>query len=281
VKGSSSAGRSKISESAAGRRPRIVASVATVLPLCLGWMSNEANVLVTGGHGMMRYPVPGYVVEHERGVVLFDTGLHDTLRTSTDELGLLASIFTVELDAADLVDEQLAARGIETGQITHVVNSHLHFDHCGRNGLFADATTLVQSAELDAVRRRGPTSYLGTPLDEIEAGRVELLDGAHDVFGDGTVVCVPTPGHTAGHQSLLVRASGRPDADAALLVGDACYLRSMFTDGILPPRAHDADRQRASYGVLARHEHAGTRLLFSHDIDHWDRVPRGLLSAGR
>jgi N-acyl homoserine lactone hydrolase len=251
--------------------------MATVLPLCLGWMSNDSGVVVSGADGPMRYPVPGYVVEHERGIVLFDTGLHDTLATSTDELGGLAKVFTVELDAGDLVDVQLAAHAIEPDEVGYVVNSHLHFDHCGRNGPFAGATTLVQAAELEAARQPGRTTYVGVPLDEVEAGCIQLVDGAHDIFGDGTVVCVPTPGHTAGHQSLLVRASDRPGSESAFLVGDACYLRRMLTDGILPPFAHDADRQRHSYGILARHEHDGARLLFSHDVDHWDRVPDSLV----
>jgi len=124
-------------------------------------------------------------------------------------------------------------------------------------------------------RKRGDLNQLKRLC--VEAGRIEQIDGAHDVFGDGTVVCVPTPGHTAGHQSLLVRSSDALGADAALLVGDACYLRQMLTDGILPPFAHDADRQRDSYALLARYEADGARLLFSHDVDNWDRVPAGLV----
>jgi glyoxylase-like metal-dependent hydrolase (beta-lactamase superfamily II) len=242
-------------------------------------MSNDAGVLVSGGSGVMRYPIPGYAVVHERGIVLFDTGLHDTLMNSTAELGGLAKVFSVELSPADLVEARLAAHGIDTGQITHVVNSHLHFDHCGRNGPFAHATTLLQSDEWEAAHHGGPTTYVGLHLDEIEAGHIELINGVHDVFADGTVVCVPTPGHTAGHHSLLVRQADRPDADSALLVGDACYLRRMLTDGVLPPFGHAAEHQRHSYGILARYEAAGTRLLFSHDVDHWDRVPDGLVGA--
>lgn len=250
--------------------------MVALVPLCLGWMSNDAGVLVTGGSGPMRYPIPGYAVVHERGTVVFDTGLHDTLMTSSAELGGLAKVFTVELSPDDLIERRLAAAGIEAGQVTHVVNSHLHFDHCGRNGPFAHATTLVQAAEWEAAHRTGRTSYVGVPLEEVEAGRIELIEGAHDVFGDGTVVCMPTPGHTAGHQSLLVRAGPAAGADAAMLVGDACYLAHMLADGILPPFAHDADQQRRTYGELGRHAAAGTRLLFSHDVDHWDRVPAGL-----
>ena len=249
-----------------------------IVPLCLGWMANDAGVLVEGAHGVMRYPIPGYAVVHERGTVLFDTGLHETLMTSTDELGGLAKVFTVELSPDDLVERRLAEHGLDVDQITHVVNSHLHFDHCGRNGPFAHATTLVQSSEWEAAQRPGRTTYVGVPFDEVAAGQVQRLDGLHDVFGDGTVVCVPTPGHTVGHQSLLVRSEPGPGADEALLVGDACYLASMLADGVLPPFAFDAAEQRRSYDVLRRHERAGARLIYSHDVDHWDRVPAALVA---
>ena len=251
----------------------------TVVPLCLGWMSNDAGVLVSGADGVMRYPIPGYAIVHERGTVIFDTGLHDTLMTSSEELGFLADVFTVELSHEDLIETRLAAAGIETAQVTHLVNSHLHFDHCGRNGPLAHATTLLQTDEWEAAHDPRPSTYIGVPLDEVEAGHIELLDGAHDVFGDGTVVCVPTPGHTAGHQSLLVKESTASGAESALLVGDACYLRTMLTDGILPPFAYDSKQQRQSYDILSTYEADGARLIFSHDVDHWDRIPAGLAAT--
>jgi N-acyl homoserine lactone hydrolase len=198
------------------------------------------------------------------------------LMTSTAALGPLADVFTIELTPEDLIEARLAEHGIEPAAVTHVVNSHLHFDHCGRNGPLHHATTLIQGAEWDAARRPGRSTYVGVPIDEIAAADIELLDGAHDVFGDGTVVCLPTPGHTAGHQSLLVRAGTEATAAAALLVGDACYLASMLADDVLPPFAFDRDGQRASYDVLRRHAREGTRLMFSHDVEHWDRVPSPL-----
>jgi glyoxylase-like metal-dependent hydrolase (beta-lactamase superfamily II) len=96
------------------------------------------------------------------------------------------------------------------------------------------------------------------------------------VFGDGTVVVVPTPGHTVGHQSLLVRASTAADADSALLVGDACYPRRMLTTRVTPHFTIDVAGQLASYDPLERHRAQGARLIFSHDIDEWDAVPDGL-----
>jgi glyoxylase-like metal-dependent hydrolase (beta-lactamase superfamily II) len=240
-------------------------------------MSNDADMFVPGETGTIRYPVPGYAVVHEQGTVLFDTGLHESLITSDEVLGVLAPMFTVELTAADLPEARLAEAGIDPASVSHVVNSHLHFDHCGHNGPFADAVTLVQAAEWDAARHPAtPYSYAGVPLDEIGAGDLRLVDGRIDLFGDGTVVLVPTPGHTVGHQSLLVRAGPEPDADGALLVGDACYLRRMLAAGVTPKIATDVPGQLASYRTLQRHEEAGIRLVFSHDVDEWDVVPAGL-----
>jgi glyoxylase-like metal-dependent hydrolase (beta-lactamase superfamily II) len=250
--------------------------VTTLVPLCLGWMSNAADMFVPGEPGTIRYPVPGYAVVHERGTVLFDTGLHESLLSSDAMLGALAPMFTVELTPADLPESRLAEAGIDPASVTHVVNSHLHFDHCGHNGPFADAVTLVQAPEWDAAQRPTKYAYVGVPLDEIGGGDLRLVEGEVDLFGDGTVVLVPTPGHTVGHQSLLVRAGPESGADSALLVGDACYLRRMLTADITPSFAIDRPGQLDSYRTLERYEAAGARLIFSHDVDEWDAVPAGL-----
>ncbi len=250
--------------------------MTTLVPLCLGWLSNDASLMVPGETGPMRIPIPGYAVVHEQGTVLFDTGLHESLITSSDSLGALAELYTPELTPSDLAEVRLAEAGIDPESVTHVVNSHLHFDHCGRNGPFADAVTLVQSVEWEAAQHRTKYAYVGVPLDEIGGGDLRLVDGEVDLFGDGTVVLVPTPGHTVGHQSLLVRADTSPQADSALLVGDACYFRRMLAARLTPGFATDVPGQLASYDVLERYEAAGARLIFSHDIDEWDRVPAGL-----
>ena len=247
--------------------------MTTLVPLCLGWMSNDADMFVPGEAGTIRYPVPGYAVVHEQGTVLFDTGLHESLITSDEMLGVLAPMFTVELTAADLPEARLAEAGIDPASVTHVVNSHLHFDHCGHNGPFADAVTLVQVAEWEAARKPAtPYSYVGVPLDEIGAGDLRLVDGEIDLFGDGTVVLVPTPGHTVGHQSLLVRAGPEPDADGGAarrrrLLPAAHAGRGHHTEvrdrrprstGVVPqPPAPRGGRRAAD--LLPRHRRVGRR----------------------
>jgi N-acyl homoserine lactone hydrolase len=234
-----------------------------IVPLCLGWMSNDASVMIPGAEGRVRYPVAGYAIVHERGTVMHDTS----------ELDYLANVFAPELTPDDLIQHRLTEAGIDIASVTYLVNSHLHFDHCGQNGPFAHARTVIQQAEWDDAQNPPPMSYVGVPLDEVEAGDIHLIDGAFDVFGDGSVVCVPTPGHTKGHQSLLVSSA----TEAALLVGDACYFQSMLSNAVTPTYAVDAETQLGSYAILNSYKARGTRLMFSHDVDNWDQVPASLV----
>ena len=91
------------------------------------------------------------------------------------------------------------------------------------------------------------------------------LDGEHDVFGDGSVVLVPTPGHTAGHQSLRVITETGP----VFLAADACYFRRSLDELAAPSFGFDLDQQRASMRLIAEMEHAGATLVFGHDPDQW------------
>ena len=94
----------------------------------------------------------------------------------------------------------------------------------------------------------------------------QLLDGEHDLFGDGRAVLIPTPGHTIGHQSLRLRLD---DGREVVLCGDACYLRQALDDLAVPPFGHDVDVQRTSMLALRALEAAGAQLVFGHDPAQW------------
>ena len=108
----------------------------------------------------MRVPVPAFLVTHPRGKVLFDTGIHaDGFRDPVAHFGKdLAAYFKFSCGAGEGIVAQLRLLGIEPGDITHVVNSHLHFDHCGCNALFTRAEIFVQGAEMRATPIAVPTA---------------------------------------------------------------------------------------------------------------------------
>jgi glyoxylase-like metal-dependent hydrolase (beta-lactamase superfamily II) len=225
-----------------------------------GWLTTDRAGLIEGGQGMVRIPVVSHLVEHPSGRVVFDTGLHHDLRAEpADRLGFLAELFTPELAVGHAVDERVDA---VAGGVDVVVCSHLHFDHCGGNAHLGDVPVVVQRAEWDAAHGGDPTAgYLAADYDTGQD--VRLVDGEHDLFGDGTVVCIPTPGHTAGHQSLRVRTGG----GEYVLTGDACYFRETLETGRLPVFGFDPEQQRDSLDVLRRLGASGATLLFGHDVE--------------
>jgi glyoxylase-like metal-dependent hydrolase (beta-lactamase superfamily II) len=123
-----------------------------------------------------------------------------------------------------------------------------------------DVPLTLQRAEWHAAHGGDPNAgYLSA---DYETGQeVRLVDGEHVVFGDGSVRCLPTPGHTAGHQSLLVRTAERD----VVLTADACYFRETIETSRLPLFGHDRDDQLRSLDRLRALETAGAHLVFGHD----------------
>jgi glyoxylase-like metal-dependent hydrolase (beta-lactamase superfamily II) len=139
----------------------------------------------------MTIPVSSYLLIHPKGRVLFDTGVH--CQSITDPLGRLgqrrATRFTVRSQVGDDVVSQLASIGMRSADVTYVVNSHFHFDHCGGNEFFPQATFLVQAREM--ARARSPDNPYD-PQDFDHPLTYQLIDGDYDIFGDGQLVLIPT-----------------------------------------------------------------------------------------
>jgi len=243
-----------------------------LLAMTCGWIEMSLGMLRAGERGRLRVPVPSFLLLHPRGAAVFDSGLHvETQRDAEGRLGALAPLFRVHFAPGEEIGARLAALGIDPLEVRWLVSSHLHFDHVGGTAQLPNARWVVQRREWEAGRdpeRRARLSY--DPRD-YDLGHDRLLvDGEHDLFGDGSAVCLPSFGHTPGHQSLRVRlASGD-----VVLAADACYLRRTFEDGVLPPVAHDPDEQRASLARLRALAGAGARIVFGHDPEAWTAVPQ-------
>ena len=243
-----------------------------VLAFTCGWLTGPLSGFLAGEEGRLRVPVPCYLIDHPRGKVLFDTGLHPALATDPmGRLGPLGQVFGVELTPHEVVSARLAAIGVDPGDVRFVVNSHLHFDHVGGNAEIPNACVVVQRPEWQAGHEPRLARRNSYDARDYDTGHdVMQLSGEHDLFGDGRVVCMPTYGHTPGHQSLLLRLDGGP----ILLAGDACYLRRSLDDMHLPTVLHDGDAARASLRQLDAHRRSGTRVFFGHDPEFWATVPQ-------
>jgi N-acyl homoserine lactone hydrolase len=238
--------------------------------LCCGRLEFARELFFPGAapDERMAAPVLGFVVQHARGTLLFDTGV--ACGAAADPVGVLgkriAAHFNLAGSAQHNMLEQLAALGIARDAVTHVACSHLHFDHCGCNRWFPHARVLLQRAEMDAARAPGSrydARLWDLPLD------YQLLDGEHDVFGDGSVLLVPTPGHTAGHQSAIVRTAAQR---RFVLAADACYTEEHLRSDIVPNLHWHEAAMRESMHWLRSQRAQGAELIFGHDAAQWAQV---------
>jgi N-acyl homoserine lactone hydrolase len=206
-----------------------------------------------------------YLVEHREGVVLFDTGGHpDLVADPRGRLGAAADAFEVVMRPGDDIVSKLATLGIGPDGVDQVVLSHLHYDHAGGIEFFPHAMFHVSRRELELARR--PPVYqrdLYVPADFEHPVRWHEIDGDHDLFGDGALLIFPTPGHTLGHQSMLVKVAD----EAVILVGDAAPEARNMRERILPGIVAGPDAMVASWERIEQlqREH-GAELLFTHDL---------------
>jgi N-acyl homoserine lactone hydrolase len=238
-----------------------------------GWLTGPLGLFLEGERGGIRVPAPVYLIDHPRGAVLFDSGLHPEVRVDpAGRLGAAATaVFTVELRRGEELGGRLAALAVDPGAIRYVVLSHLHFDHAGGLAQVPNATVVVQRPEWEAGRDADLAAANHYDRRDYDLGHdVLAVEGEHDLFGDGRVVCLPTYGHTPGHQALRVRLD---DGDA-VLAGDACYLRRTLDEMRLPAVAHDRVAMRASLERLRGLRAAGARIFYGHDPEQWAGVPQ-------
>ncbi len=215
-----------------------------------------------GGSDAVTVPVPAWLIRHPQGEVLFDTGMHTDLTLPGPLLDTVSLFYGVDLDAGSTIAGRLIERQIEPDSIELVVLSHLHFDHAGGLAQLPNARVLIQAAEWDAGTDEELSAANSFRREDYDLGHdVVVVDGEHDVFGDGSLTCLPTPGHTPGHQSLRVRTG----AAEIVLCADCAYFERTLGGGPLPPFGHDLDEQRQSLERLAAMARRGARLVPGHD----------------
>ncbi|MDQ6730136.1 MAG: N-acyl homoserine lactonase family protein [Actinomycetota bacterium] len=207
-------------------------------------------------------PYRFWAVEHARGWVLIDSGPHPSLaRDPALRLGAQATLSDIREDGDDVVG-RLGTIGVDASAVTDVIATHLHYDHCGGLELLPQAAVHIQEAEL-AFANDPPvyqrSAYI--PADWATVHEWAVHNGEHDLFDDGSIILIPTPGHTPGHQSVLIRL---PEA-TFICVADAAYHPQKMTDRKLPGYLWNPDAIIDSWERLEQLQaQTSATFLFSH-----------------
>lgn len=203
-----------------------------------------------------------YLIRHGNDWMLWDSGYPDALAAQADGMPgpRNSRAFRKKTLAA-----QMAEIGVAPEQVSVLAFSHSHGDHVGNANMFTSATLYIQQAEYDAAFGPEPAKYGFAPAtyNQLLTSRTIKLQGDYDVFGDGSVKIISTPGHTPGHQSLLVHL---PRTGAVVLSGDVAHFEENFANRRVPGFNFDIDaslRSMDKIAALLREEHA--QLWINHD----------------
>ncbi len=235
-------------------------------------------------------PIHVLVIEHDQGLVLFDTGQDRASLTDPDYYPsspvmrlVYRRLARFEIEPNETVSAQLAVLGYQAGDVRWVVLSHLHQDHIGGLRELTGARFVVSTTEWEAMA--APNAEMAgflprhtdlpgatwdkVPFEPTTDPALAPFTSAHDLLGDGSLVLLPTPGHTAGSMSMLVRGRDVP----LLLVGDLTYDLDAMRRGLVPgvgsrstlretsDQVIEFERKTGGLAILPAHDRATARRL--------------------
>jgi glyoxylase-like metal-dependent hydrolase (beta-lactamase superfamily II) len=189
-----------------------------------------------------------YLIRHARGWMLWDTGNPDALAARPDGLTVLGGRLNIRMPQT--LASQLKEIGVAPGDVKFLAMSHMHADHCGNANYFTAATLYIQEAEYNAAFGPDPQKFgfVAANYEKLRSSKVVKLNGDHDVFGDGSVVIKSAPGHTPGHQVLVVKL---PKTGTVLLSGDMVHFQENWTNRRVPGMNFNRDQTMASMDKVA------------------------------
>lgn len=234
----------------------------------------DEGLLLAGASGDVTAPIGAYLIDHPKGLVLFDTHLDpQAVEDPEGAYGPFATAFGLDFPPEKAIDKQVCSTGFSESDVDFLVLSHIHFDHTGGARLFPNAQIILGAEEL-------PFSAWPTgnnqgifrdadlaPLRDGERSLLEVPVGVDfDMFGDGSVIVLSTPGHTPGHLSVMVRL----EHGTFILTADATHTRDAFEREVICPS--DVDTVAAVRSMkrlkLLRQSHDALVVIAHDPQDH-------------
>jgi glyoxylase-like metal-dependent hydrolase (beta-lactamase superfamily II) len=213
---------------------------------------------------------PCYLIRHPGGDLLWDAGLPDAISENPE--GVSDGPFNMRVPTR--LADQLSLLSLTPADIEFVSFSHSHFDHVGNAALFLGSTWIVDADEhawmFRDEARAAEEFALVAPLEAVTPRFIEG-DADYDVFGDGSVTIIQTPGHTPGHTVLLVRL---PNAGPVLLTGDMFHLAETRERRLVPTFNVDREQTLAAMDKVERiAAETGARVIRQHVPEDFDALP--------
>jgi len=228
-------------------------------------------------------PVSMWILKHPKGVVVFDTGNNVAISDGADNCKKYWAAGSCDFlkpsqTRGDVIDQQLAKVGIKVDDVKVVISSHSHLDHSGNIAMFPKAIHVFQKKEL--YQGYWPEKFQGREtngtfvLNDLVAARnynYMELEGDYDLFGDGTVQILSTPGHTLGHQSLKVKL---PQTGSVIISQDAIWMQEN-ADGYVAGLNFSVQAWSNSANRLKfMRDLEGAKLYFPHDGGQFEKNGR-------
>lgn len=237
---------------------------------CGGIIAKQPNLFdesASLGDEPREMAVPCYLIRHTDGDLLWDAGLSGDMATAASE----SEAFKLWLNRP--LSDELADAGVSFADIDYFAMSHSHFDHSGNAASLHDATWIASSDEIAFTKSQfGVNMGVSEVFNIPETTKVLEITEDHDVFGDGSVILVQTPGHTGGHMALLVNLE---ETGPVLLSGDLYHYQESRDQQLVPTFNYDAAQTRLSmekFEALAKE--TGARVVIQHSKAEFDTFPR-------
>lgn len=219
-------------------------------------------------------PVYAYLIEHPKGLVLFDTGWHrDVRRNQKKHMSFKLNVASkARLNEGEAVDEQLLSRGIKPEDLDYVILSHMDVDHVSGIEMVKNAKNILTSKEELNAANKGALRYSKRLWENVEIKGFEMKESeygpynrAFDIFGDGKVLIVDASGHTDGNSVALIRDNEK----FVLLTGDCGYAKDSWEKLRIPGPVEDSEKMIESLKWVREmaHKDECIEVLATHDPD--------------
>ncbi len=226
-------------------------------------------------------PVSMWVLKHPKGLVVFDTGNNVAISDGADNCKKYWAAGSCDFlkpsqKRSDVIDAQLQKLGFKTDDVKIVISSHSHLDHSGNIGMFPKAIHIMQKKELyqgwwpEKFQGREPNgSFVLNDLNAARGFNFFEIEGDYDLFGDGSVKILSTPGHTLGHQSLKIKL---PQTGTVILTQDAIWMQENADGYVAGLNYSVKDWTDSANKLKMMRDIEGAKLLFAHDAPQFDKM---------